>query len=70
MHVVAFTHDGWRGRFRACNGVLTLPPESITAFDADLTRVLEERFPEPLEVEHRVWAVMADKPEHNGRAGR
>ena len=58
---VTFTHDGWRGRFRACNGVLTLPTESIAAFDADLAHLLGERFPEPLVVEHRTWGVVAQK---------
>jgi SAM-dependent methyltransferase len=55
---IPFTHEGWRGRIRACNGVLTLPPETVAAFDADLARLLTARFPEPLVVEHRIWGMV------------
>ncbi len=58
---VSFTHESWRGRFRACNGVLTLPPEEIAAFDADLARLLSERYREPLLVEHRAFGIVAEK---------
>jgi SAM-dependent methyltransferase len=59
---VSFTQEGWRGRIRACNGVLTLPPEGITSFDAELARLLEERFPEPIISEHRIFGILATKP--------
>jgi len=59
---VTFTHAAWRGRIRACNGVLTLPRETISSFDADLERLLRERFPEPLVVEHRIFGLVAAKP--------
>lgn len=59
---IRFTHESWRGRIRACNGVIALPPASIGAFDADLARLLRERFPEPLVVQHRVFAIVAEKP--------
>jgi SAM-dependent methyltransferase len=59
---VTFTHEGWRGRFRACNGVLTLPPDTIAAFDADLERLLAARFPEPIVSEHRLYGIVAEKP--------
>lgn len=55
---IPFTHEAWRGRIRACNGVLTLPRETIDAFDADLARLLAERFPEPLVVDHRIWGTV------------
>lgn len=58
---VSFTHESWRGRFRACNGVLTLPPEEAAAFDADLARLLSERYREPLPVEHRAFGIVAEK---------
>lgn len=58
---VRFTHESWRGRFRACNGVLTLPAEQIAAFDRDLARLLAASYPEPLEVPHRVYAILARK---------
>src|SRR3984893_6162481 len=41
-------HICWRGRIRACNGVLTLPAETVAAFDADLPSLLAERFLEPM----------------------
>ena len=58
---MSFTHEGWRGRFRACNGVLTLPTETIAAFDSDLTRLLVQRFPEPITSEHRLYGIVAEK---------
>ncbi|MFI5371263.1 MAG: class I SAM-dependent methyltransferase [Candidatus Eisenbacteria bacterium] len=61
---IAFTHEGWRGRFRACNGVLTLPPDRVAAFDAELAAMLAAEWPEPLMVEHRVWATIARRGEH------
>ncbi len=59
---VSFTHESWRGRFRACNGVLDLPPERLASFDADLAHMLAERFPEPVVSEHRVFGIVAEKP--------
>ncbi len=58
---ITFTHAAWRGRIRACNGVLTLPPGTIAAFDAELARVLAERFPEPMVIEHRIFGILARK---------
>jgi SAM-dependent methyltransferase len=58
---VPFTHDAWRGRMRSSNGVgASLPEAEVAAFDADLARLLSERFPqEPLMVPHRIWALVA-----------
>lgn len=58
---VAFTHEAWRGRMRSSNGVgASLPEAEVAAFDADLARLLSERFPqEPLMVPHRIWALVA-----------
>ncbi len=58
---IAFTHEDWRGRFRAHAAVLTLPPEKVAAFDADLARLLADRFPEPLMVDHRLFGIVARK---------
>ncbi len=45
--VVPYTHEGWRGRLRACAGVAaSLPPEQVAVFDDDLGRLLRERFVE------------------------
>lgn len=55
---VPFTHEGWRGRMRTCNGVgSALVAEQVEQFDADLAAMLEERFPGQLNVLHRVFAV-------------
>jgi SAM-dependent methyltransferase len=59
---VSFTHEGWRGRFRACNGVLTQPPETVAAFDAELGRLLVERYPEPVVSDHRLFGIVVEKP--------
>jgi len=58
---VPFTHDAWRGRMRSSNGVgASLSAAEVAAFDAELARLLRERFPEePLVVPHRVWALVA-----------
>jgi SAM-dependent methyltransferase len=56
-----FTHEAWRGRFQACNGVFTLPPASRQAFDADLGALLTASYSEPLRVPHRVFAILAQK---------
>lgn len=60
---IGFTHEAWRGRFRACFGVLMMPPEGMAAFDADLAQLLAERWPEPVVSRHRVWALVARKPD-------
>lgn len=57
---VEFTHERWRGRMRSNNGVgASLSPEGVAAFDADLARVLAERFPEPMAVRHDVSLLVA-----------
>ncbi|MFM8321126.1 MAG: class I SAM-dependent methyltransferase [Chloroflexota bacterium] len=60
----SYTPLAWRGRIRASAGVgASLPPESVQRFDADLERLLAERFPGPeLAVPHRVFAVLAVRP--------
>ncbi len=56
------THESWRGRLRACNGVLTLPAEKVAAFDADLAALLARDYPEPLIVPHRAFGIVAQRP--------
>jgi len=60
---VPFTHEAWRGRMRSSNGVgASLSEAEIAAFDAELARLLAERFPtEPLMVTHRIWALIAHR---------
>ena len=62
--VIPYSHQAWRGRMRTCNGVgASLPEPAVAAFDAALARLLAERFPaEPLDVPHRVWALLARAP--------
>jgi SAM-dependent methyltransferase len=62
--VVPFTHRAWRGRMRSSSGIgATLPPDRITAFDADLAELLRARFPqEPLQIAHRIDALVARRP--------
>lgn len=62
-HDEAFTRESWRGRMRTCNGVGSrdVGPDTVAAYDADLDRLLRERFQEPLIVPHRIWSVVARK---------
>jgi SAM-dependent methyltransferase len=59
-----YTHEGWRGRIRACAGVgASLAPDAVARFDAALAALLRARFPaESLEVPHRVFAVVSRSP--------
>ncbi|HJP78777.1 MAG TPA: class I SAM-dependent methyltransferase [Pseudonocardiaceae bacterium] len=66
---VPFTHEAWRGRMRSSNGVgASMSPDQVAAFDAELARLLAERFPEPLFVPHRVWAIGSTKEPGAGQA--
>lgn len=57
---VTYSHAAWRGRIRACNGVLALrDPAAVAAFDAEHAAVLAARFPDPTDVPHRVWFLAA-----------
>jgi len=59
-----YTHEGWHGRIRASAGVgATLLPERVEAFDRELGEILARRFPDdPLEVPHRLWALVCRAP--------
>jgi SAM-dependent methyltransferase len=59
---VAFTHDGWRGRMRACNGVISLGPEHASRYDEALEAALRDHFPDPFVVRHEVFALVALVP--------
>jgi SAM-dependent methyltransferase len=61
---VPYSHEAWRGRIRASAGVAaSLRPDQVIRFDAELQSLLEERFPQdPLQVPHRVFAVICRVP--------
>lgn len=63
-HDEEFSHARWRGRMRTCNGVGSgrLSPSEVLRFDGALDRLLIEKYPDPMVVEHRVWCVVARKP--------
>lgn len=60
-HDEPFSHAGWRGRMRTCNGVGSggLAPADVLSFDDALSRLLHEKYPDPFLVRHRVWCVVA-----------
>ena len=59
---VPFSHVGWRGRIRTCNGVgSALNTEQVERFDAELTELLAAEFPGELSVPHRVFATSGIK---------
>jgi|CXWL01.1.fsa_nt_gi SAM-dependent methyltransferase len=59
---VTYSHEAWRGRMRACNGVLALGPERIDEYDRAHAEKLKRDFPEPLLVRHEVFALTALAP--------
>ena len=53
---VSFSHEAWRGRIRACNGVgAVLDTASVARFDAELAELLAARYPGTLQIPHRVF---------------
>ncbi len=57
---VPFTHEGWRGRVRACNGVgAALEPSRVDKFDRDLASLLQREYPGELDILHRVFVASA-----------
>ena len=54
---IAFTHESWRGRIRACRGVgASLSPERVAEFDAAHKTLLQQIAPDPFAVLHRIDA--------------
>lgn len=54
---VAFTHESWRGRIRACRGVgASMPPDEVEVFDRALAAMLAELVPAEFTVRHRIDA--------------
>lgn len=58
-----YSHEGWRGRVRASQGVgPSMEPDHLAKFDAALATMLAREFPqEPLAVDHRLFALIARK---------
>lgn len=55
---IPFTHTGWRGRIRTCNGVgSALSAIEVERFDSELAEVLGNEFPGELLVPHRIFAT-------------
>ncbi len=55
---VRFSHEGWRGRIRTCNGVgSALSAREVERFDTELAELLAVEFPGELRVPHRVFAT-------------
>lgn len=61
---LAYSHEGWIGRVTASAQIgPALDAERTAAFRAELSDLLAERFPkEPVEIEHRVFAVILNRP--------
>lgn len=59
---VPFTHEGWRGRMRTCNGVgASLSDEQVDRFDDALAMLLTNEFPSNLTIPHRIFAATGIK---------
>lgn len=61
---MAYSHERWRGRIRASAGVAaSLSSDAVQVFDAELARLLTDRFPDdPMLLPHRVWTLVCRKP--------
>ena len=61
---VPYTHEGWRGRMRACNGVgASLAAAEVERFDREHAALLARDFPtQPLAVPHRLWVAIGRAP--------
>jgi SAM-dependent methyltransferase len=52
---IPFTHESWRGRFRACRGIgASLSPQEVAAFDRDHAELLDRTVDPSFTVLHRV----------------
>lgn len=52
---IPFTHESWRGRWRACRGVgAALPPERVAKFDQEHAQLLARTVEEQFAVLHRI----------------
>jgi len=62
--VVPYAHEAWRGRIRASAGIGgCLSAAAVSRFDDDLAALLARDFPgAPLDVPHRLWALLARTP--------
>lgn len=60
---LAYSPEAWRGRIRASAGVAaSLSSDEVQQFDDELKTLLQQDSPEnPLQIHHRVWAVIARK---------
>lgn len=61
---LSYTHEGWIGRITASAQIgPALDADRIAAFREELSALLADCFPdEPLEVDHRVFAIILDRP--------
>jgi SAM-dependent methyltransferase len=59
-----YSHEAWRGRIRASAGIAaSLDPEAVARFDDEHAALLQRDFPQqPLQVPHRVFALVGRKP--------
>ncbi len=62
---VRYSHEAWRGRIRASAGVAaSLPHDQVIRLDGALDSLLRQHFAaDPLEVPHRVFALIARTPQ-------
>lgn len=65
-----FSHEGWRGRMRTCNGVGSgvLSDEQVIEFDRRLAALLQKMHPaQPIMIPHRVWCVVLRRSANGSR---
>lgn len=54
-----YSQEAWRGRIRASAGVgASLPHDRIVEFDSQLKELLQEKYPNIIEIPHRVFCLV------------
>jgi SAM-dependent methyltransferase len=57
-----YTHAGWCGRMRASAMISTMPPAGRAGFERELLAWLAAHHPDPMDVPHRAFVVVARRP--------
>lgn len=61
---MTYSQEAWRGRIRASAGIgASLPHDKIVAFDNRLKELLQKKYPDRMEIPHRVFCLVCTSGE-------